>query len=144
MNTRTLHDGVEFPLIMANPLSGAQPTDVRAWGSWQVAKDFDVHHYTRGQFVVRVDSAPPALDADGNPVLIFGAEIRVSLNAGGMPTIIAGSFLNSTTPPLIVPLAETMAARSLVVEARQIVNGVPDGRTQSSLLQVGATGRVYR
>jgi hypothetical protein len=144
MRSWTLHDGMEFPLILANPLDGVEPFDVRRAGVWTRCRSLDVHHYSRGQLLISCSAQPPALDFAGNPVFQFGAEVRVSATAGGIATIIGGGIVSNLTPPLVVPLGDTRAANNVDVVARQIVNGAPDGQTASNELAITVTGRVYR
>lgn len=143
----TAQGGVEAPLVLSTPISQA-PIDCRGFGDWTELWNENIHHYTRGQLFVKVDSAPPLVDQNGLPVLSYFAECRfVGWVVSQRHVVITGA-VNLNTPPLRAVLPGDLAFTRIALEVRQMTNGAPDFRGVTAIpeaqLQAQVTGRIWR
>jgi len=135
---RTLPDGVEMPLTLATIQD--QGHDLRGFGEWTEIWRADVHHYTRGQVSILVDSIPPSI-----LVGAYWAEVRILGYVANQPRILIVGAVNSNTGPLEAQLGPSAAYDFLSMEARQFVNGLPSSDpAEGGQLNGSISARLYR
>ena len=142
----TTHRGVELPLTMADvpPVTGnalGYGPSFQGLGEGEI----DLHHYTLGEVLISCSSVKPTA------LFSYGLEVRVTGVEGALSDVLGIGFVANSSGPYRVLLPLGSAFQKLVIEGRQVVNGVPsgDGPDQNSNL-VGAAlpfhiqARIYR
>lgn len=132
----TLPDGLEQLLLGS---INSSPKDLRGFARFDdVSGVIDVHHYTRGEVYVLVDSLAPA------PQTIW-AEIQIIAVTQGVPDLLSTGAINSFTGPLKLSLPNPSAYSTIRVMGRQIINGVASSAHLPAFrLDCRIVGRLYR
>lgn len=116
----TAFDGVELPLALATLVS--DPQQIRGLSAFEKLWKADVHHYTRGELFIVVNSVKAPAD------VLYAAEIQVVGFVAGIPDLIASLTVNSASSPAKVPFALGDSAYDYVqVNGRQMIDGLPNG-----------------
>ncbi|MBV8982250.1 MAG: hypothetical protein JO086_15210 [Acidimicrobiia bacterium] len=139
----TTHRGVELPLVMAQPVV-TDPNLVGKGTAYAPIANVDLHHYTLGEVLISVETIKPTL------ILTYAAELQVFGVIEGAQDLLATSVANETTGPMRVLLPLGSAFQQLIIQGRQLVNGVPsalganDASMAGARLQASIKLRVYR
>jgi hypothetical protein len=134
--------GVELPLVMADPIFPAK--NLVGASDWAGIANQDIHHYTLGEVLVQANVVKPTA------LFSYAAEVQIIASIQGSADLLAVGVVNNTTGPFRVLLPLGSAFQSIIVQARQLVNGASsalnanDASMAGAVLEVTTKMRLYR